>query len=190
MHKQPEITAQTKKKMIDVFCELYRHKPIEKITVREITQISKYNRSTFYQHFNDIYDLLDYLETDVLSYLKETAELNFKDIGDVATSAHRVAKLYDEKSDYLSALLGDYGSIRFIDKIKSEMATEVKNSNFSHLSEETLQYVQEFGLSTMISMFRLWHKNNKNISAEEFVTLTYDLIFRGIGNQIQDFNLE
>jgi len=36
MKKQPEITDKTRQAFIEVFCELYSQKPIEKISIQEI----------------------------------------------------------------------------------------------------------------------------------------------------------
>ncbi|OAS21194.1 hypothetical protein [Paenibacillus oryzisoli] len=36
MKKQPQITEQTNQKFVEVFCESYSQKPIEKISVQEI----------------------------------------------------------------------------------------------------------------------------------------------------------
>ena len=58
MKKQPEKTAKTKQIFVDVFCKLYTQKPFEKILVQEITNKAGYNRSTFYEYFSDMYDLL------------------------------------------------------------------------------------------------------------------------------------
>jgi AcrR family transcriptional regulator len=70
MKKQPQITEKTRQTFINVFCELYSQKPIEKISVQEITNKAGYNRSTFYQYFTDIYELLDFVENDLLNYIK------------------------------------------------------------------------------------------------------------------------
>lgn len=71
MKKQPQITEKTRQKFVEVFCELYSQKPIEKISVQEIANKSGYNRSTFYQYFTDIYELLDSVENDLLNDMKK-----------------------------------------------------------------------------------------------------------------------
>lgn len=43
--------------------ELMKHTEFEKITVKKICEKAQVNRSTFYAHFTDIYDLLDKMET-------------------------------------------------------------------------------------------------------------------------------
>jgi AcrR family transcriptional regulator len=54
MNKQPQITDQTRKNFVDAFISLNNRKPIEKITVKEITSITGNNRSTFYRYFPDV----------------------------------------------------------------------------------------------------------------------------------------
>lgn len=47
MKKQPQITEQTKDKLRSAFWTLYSSKPIDKITIKEITDLAGYNRGTF-----------------------------------------------------------------------------------------------------------------------------------------------
>ncbi|WP_277408818.1 TetR/AcrR family transcriptional regulator [Lacrimispora xylanisolvens] len=66
MIKQPEITMQTRKNLADAFWQIYCEKRIEKITVKEITTKAGYNRSTFYEYYTDVYDVLEQIEASVL----------------------------------------------------------------------------------------------------------------------------
>ena len=40
--------------------ELMKEKSLESITVQELCEVSNYPRATFYNYFDDIYDLLSY----------------------------------------------------------------------------------------------------------------------------------
>ena len=51
----------TKKAIIASFIKILKEKPFEKITIHEITADCGVARMTFYYHFEDIYDLLDYV---------------------------------------------------------------------------------------------------------------------------------
>lgn len=57
MHKQPDVTAATRKKIMDSFWDIYITTPIDKITISAITKSAGVHRSTFYEYFKDIYDL-------------------------------------------------------------------------------------------------------------------------------------
>ncbi len=48
------------------FWELLKQKPVNKITVREICDRAEINRSTFYKHYLDCYDLLEKLKEETL----------------------------------------------------------------------------------------------------------------------------
>jgi AcrR family transcriptional regulator len=47
----------SRKLLIDALCTLVKDQPLQKISVRDITEEAMVNRSTFYAHFVDKYDL-------------------------------------------------------------------------------------------------------------------------------------
>lgn len=53
----------TKKALARSLKELLEHKPLNKITVTDITQQCGVNRQTFYYHFQDIYALMEWIYT-------------------------------------------------------------------------------------------------------------------------------
>ena len=58
----------------NTFLKLLKEKPISKITVKEICEIAEINRTTFYKHYHDPYDLLEKLEEEAISGLLSTME--------------------------------------------------------------------------------------------------------------------
>ena len=61
----------TRQNIINAFIELRSHKELEKITIKELCEKAQINKSTFYSHYQDIYDLSDTLETEVVSSIME-----------------------------------------------------------------------------------------------------------------------
>lgn len=57
----------TRKLIMDSFIELSSKKEFKDITVKDITTEAMINRATFYYHFEDIYDLLEKVLSEVLS---------------------------------------------------------------------------------------------------------------------------
>lgn len=177
MKKQPEITEKTRQMFIDVFCELYSQKPIEKISVKDITSKAGYNRSTFYQYFSDIYELLDFVENDLLNYIKE-------EFTNKKAAANPVQDTLNclENSEHISvlkALLGDYGSIRFLERLKRDIPFDRLVLNFE--KEDSLTpYLIEFYISTTLSLFRLWLRQGKDLPTEELLKLVDNLYTNGI----------
>ncbi|WP_342471667.1 TetR/AcrR family transcriptional regulator [Metasolibacillus sp. FSL H7-0170] len=56
----------TRKLIIDSFIELSGKKEFKDITIKDITAEAMINRATFYYHFEDIYDLLEKVLSEVL----------------------------------------------------------------------------------------------------------------------------
>jgi AcrR family transcriptional regulator len=59
----------TRTKIIDTFLDLMSAKKWDKITVKELCESCSITRSTFYQYYSDIFDLMDDLETRLLEEL-------------------------------------------------------------------------------------------------------------------------
>jgi len=55
------MTIMTKNTIATVMKELTKHKSFEKITVKDITDSCGLNRQSFYYHFKDKYDLVDWI---------------------------------------------------------------------------------------------------------------------------------
>ena len=53
----------TKRALASALKELLEHKPLNKITIADITEQCGVNRQTFYYHFQDIYALLEWIYT-------------------------------------------------------------------------------------------------------------------------------
>lgn len=68
----------TRNSIINAFIELRSQKPLEKITVKELSDLAMISKATFYLHFKDIYDLSEFLENELLeSILKDIPHPEF-----------------------------------------------------------------------------------------------------------------
>ena len=47
----------TKRCITEAFLKLRTQKPLEKITIKELSELAMINKATFYSHYTDIYDL-------------------------------------------------------------------------------------------------------------------------------------
>lgn len=68
--------VRTKKYLYEALMALLKEKTFEEIKVSDICEEALVNRSTFYSHYNDKYDLLDAFIKDVKISLKEELEKN------------------------------------------------------------------------------------------------------------------
>ena len=79
-HKMNSIN--TKQMLVDALISIADKKPISKITISELVTYCNINRKTFYYHFTDIYDLLEWhLNNEI-----ETAISDLNPITDIDTT--------------------------------------------------------------------------------------------------------
>ena len=67
MKKQDPRIQRTRQNIMDGFMRLIKQKQFSDITITDITQEAEINRSTFYYHFMDKYDLIDEIQREVLT---------------------------------------------------------------------------------------------------------------------------
>ena len=179
MKKQPQITAQTRENLIQAFWSLYCEKKIEHITVKEITDKAGYHRSTFYEYFVDIYDLLNQLEDSLLEHI-EMNIINRLD-GELDDDlAQKIATIYDEKGEYLSELLGENGDPEFSNKVKAVMKPALTDAFGLPESEIHTSYIFEFASSGILAVVTHWYKNGKNLPSQELVGLVRSMLMSGV----------
>lgn len=56
----------TKSAIINSFLQLRSKKPLERISVKELSDLAEINKATFYLHYKDIYDLSESLENELI----------------------------------------------------------------------------------------------------------------------------
>ena len=177
MKKQPEITAKTKQALVNAFCNLYMERPMDKITIKEITAQAGYNRSTFYQYFTDVYDLLEYIENDLLECIRFAWNTGSNTL--FHPDLHELTAFFEHKECCLKAVLGDYGSAHFCERLKQELLGKELEKLVSQTGD-LVPYLIEFHIATSTALFRVWLKNGKDLSADELLGLIHNLYTKGI----------
>jgi AcrR family transcriptional regulator len=186
MKKQTEVTAQTRKNLIDAFWALYCEKRIEKITVKEITQKAGYNRGTFYEYFSDVYDVLEQLEESLIPAVHELPPISIAN-QDMGMPLDMFMSLYEQNSKYYSVLLGDRGDPAFASKLKNSTKPVIKQAFLEKYNMDPIEFdfILEFVLSAMIGIMSYWFRKDRILPVEDLVSLMYDLMENGVMKHIQ-----
>ena len=187
MKKNPEATALTRDNLIQAFWSLYCQKKIEHISIKEITDKAGYHRSTFYEYFVDIHDLLNQLEESLLEYIQENV-VNSLAVDRNSDIPQGLADLYESKGKYLSVLLGENGDPYFSKKLKAVMGSALMRPFGLSESELHTSYILEFGLSAIIATITHWYRNNKNLPSKELVSLIRSMLMNGIFPMVRKYS--
>lgn len=184
MIKNPSITAATRQNFIEAFCQLSQTEPVTKITVRELTQRAGYNRSTFYQYFDDVYDLLTAIEDLVLTQIMQNLANSF-DQGTLAeTFVTAFSQAHATLASYYEVVLTDSDQARFTKRLKV-MITSWLTTNYQLATTDTqLMYVVDFYLSGVIAVIERWIKQQRDLPTTTLAALIRGMIDDGLAPQL------
>ncbi len=113
----------TKEKIAAAFKQLMVQRPFDNITITDITDACGLNRLTFYYHFQDKYDLMNWIfYRDVISPIR--GSVNAENWPDKLYAALKVLK--EDGDYYCSSVSYDRVELRrYIFEVSSEIMTEV-----------------------------------------------------------------
>lgn len=97
-------TERTKRSIANAYLELRKQKSIEKITVKELSELAYINKATFYTHYNDIYDLADQLENEFMDSIIHELPHPESIITDPALATRELADMLIAKNDITTIL--------------------------------------------------------------------------------------
>lgn len=183
MGKQTEAAANTRQNLIDAFWCLYCQKRIEKITIREITAKAGYNRGTFYEYFNDVYQLLEELENSLIPCIDKLPQFTSAQTGTIGLPMGALFDYYEENSQYYSVLLGENGDPGFAAKLKKSIKPMLREVMPKELQcKLETDYALEYILSAMVGIMSYWYQNDRNIAKEKLIKLIRKINEKGIAD--------
>lgn len=147
MDKNLSCSELTKKKMADALKELIRTESFEKITVSDITDKCCVHRQTFYYHFQDRYELLDWLLYNEL-FIPLSDGFTFDNMYDKLLNMF--STMYADKKFYQHALKINSDDItRFVGNIVTEEFKRIikclgKDNGINPVDADEETFISEF----------------------------------------------
>lgn len=166
MKKQPELTRATRQAFVEALCILGKRKPVERITIQSIADKAGYSRSTFYQHFADIYDLIDCVESLVIERVKKNFLDTIRRERFVETFIDVFVETQSEQAIFFDLLLRPSTSAHFIRRLTTEVAPILIDKLKLPPNEPTTGYIVEMYFSTVLTAVGLWIERGRDLPLE------------------------
>lgn len=133
-------TYKTENAICEAFYELRRKMPLEKIRVNELCQTAQINKSTFYRHYLDIFDLSETLERELLEKVTSNfsaADTLYSDPELFVTGLRRAVQPYQEEI----FLLYDGRILTFADQMEEWLTLIYLNEDSAEEEKITLSFL-------------------------------------------------
>ena len=165
--------------------ELMREKSVNNITVKELVTRADLNRSTFYNYYSDIPDMLSKLEDELYNEFLYTLEAHIpkkEKVVDVSKDAHKfiedMCSVIKNNYEFCKCIFSKNGDLNFLFKLEEMIENNLKNQlrEIFDGKIDHLTYVYSFFKSGYIGILKEWMKGGCVESSEEIANITYDLI--------------
>jgi AcrR family transcriptional regulator len=172
--KNNQRALETRHKIREVLLEKMAGKSIHQISVQEICKDAKIHRTTFYAHYDDIYDLLNKIELEMedgISKLFLQSESGiYKPLSE--KNLEMLLAYVKQNADFYRVYLNDFNYIKTFDRRiatawKEEIEPVLKKGSL--LSETELRYQFEYFNSGLHGVIRKWLNTNCQESTEELI---------------------
>ena len=173
----------TKKILFDSLLKLMKNKNFEKIKISDICEESLINRSTFYAHYEDKYELLiDLFEEQKIALLKK-----LENNENIIFSKEYMMELLNILIDHIDENRETYSAILtnnrdgilidfLIDAIERDVSDRLKNNNEIIDSNLPLDIIVKFYAGGLINIGIAWITRNEKYSKEELLSYIDKLI--------------
>lgn len=176
----------TKKRLRQTFARLMSEKPIQNITVAELCARAEINRSTFYAHYSDIYDLQQKLEQEIYGEFQATLAqvdlANSSSQDNVPLFMVTMFGFLKRNADMCAVFLGPHSDRKFVMNlldIAKETTIEQYGRAYKKASAHQLELFYTFIAYGCIGLLEYWMKSGFSESVEEMARLSNQMIMQG-----------
>jgi len=178
----------TKKRLRKAFAQMMLERPLQNISVAELCIKAEINRSTFYAHYADIFDLQQRLEEEIYLEFQETlSHVNLPNALSVDKVPLFMVTMFDflkRNADLCGVFLGPYADRQFVLNLLNN-AKEITLTQYSKVykkaSPHQLELFYTFIAYGCIGLLEFWMQNGFVETVEEMAEMTNAMILRGAG---------
>lgn len=168
----------TKRALTNALIELMRENHISKISVKALCASADVNRSTFYAHFRNQYDLLAYIEAEALSDLKTRL---LDDDEPRTRNVEKILEYAQENADVFIMLLDESdGSFQQQIMELAHLVDLQMSDQEEAVAADELEYMYLFAVSGALAMLSRWLKKGTPQSPAEMSDLLLRMIQHGV----------
>ena len=168
----------TKAQLREALVKLLQTQHISKISVKALCDAADVNRSTFYVHYANPYDLLDQIETEILGNLR--AYLDRREVDCAPISEQNLTGILEyakPNADLFTVLLSENCGPAFQIRL-AEMVRLLPVP--SGMDERRKAYIAAFAFDGCISVLHQWLREGLVESSKEMSEFLMDILHNGL----------
>lgn len=159
----------TKMVLQQALLKLLEKKHIDKVTIKELCEVAKVNRGTFYLHYATPNDLLMEIEQQFIEENMNYFSPYFHEGYETSHLAGLFASILKNKS-LCSVIMGKNGNPRFLERIREMIRKHVVDGwhrEFPRYDRKHLDYVYDFLFTGSMRLILDWIQDDDGLSTQD-----------------------
>ncbi len=178
----------TRKQLREGLARLLEKKSIRDIKVKELVEEVDINRSTFYLHYSDIYDMLEKIEEELFEEI-QTAMKNHPISADAQSQAfiRQIFQIMDDNRAICKALCGPNGDMAFVTRMEDVVgskAVQVIEPLFK-IEKKQLRYSYAYCLNGCVGLIKMWLLNDGKETPEQMADIMYHMVSNSLNGYLE-----
>ena len=178
--KSPQRRTLTKRLIREAMLALLKTKPIQDITIRELCDMAGVNRTTFYNHYAGVYEVLGEMEENFLLQLTDENSFSHRQ-PDLPQHIERLCENLQKNKEIALLLLANNVDPNFSAKLmKLQACGSVWNETVSSYSSDEYELLAQFISGGAYAMVCHWLENGCQQTPKQIATLLTKVLQNGI----------
>lgn len=190
--KEDRRIKRTKALLKQGLIEIMNEKSVKDITVKELVERVDINRSTFYLHYADIYDLLHEIENTLMNEIKNIfdAYSSIEQLEESYAFLLTLFKTFENNRNLCRVLVNVNSSSGFIQEMEETLEEKIRTKLDSLLEDSSMissnSYI--FYRCGCIGLLKYWITTDAPETPEEMAKETYHLVVNSL-QRLQSSNI-
>ena len=175
--KQDKRNLSTKIELANAFKELSKEKPMNKITVNDLIKYCNLNRNTFYYHFEDIYNLINWMFNEEVKKIIESC-----DTSNYENFLNSVLDYIEENKHILNSAYNSFGREQlkkiliphFYATLNGIITNHIKNHNLT-IDTDFKKFLIDFYSAGIGELIISYCKDEQNIDRKKLINYLFAL---------------
>ena len=176
--------ARSRKLIVDALADLLQEKPLEKITVTDVVARANINRGTFYAHYRDIPDVVDYLIQQTFSSILDALSNQDDPSANLGhTLLTRIQAILEEDLVFYRKILNSNAATLMHNRLVNIMEEYfLQNADMYYRgNRQEFELAIRFCAGGLSNLYQDWFAGKLPYSLTELTKIGEDLLVRIIG---------
>ncbi len=170
----------TRQGIKEAFLSLIKNKPIEKITISELSAMADIGRGTFYTHYQDIYDLKNSIEQELIENLLHIFDETYpkdQDVNFKVFTKKLVTYVFENKEAF-KIVFNQESSIDSTLKLKEYFIDRILISENLDTNDVNNRIEVNFSVTGTLGVLYEWINDEIEIGSDELIIIIDSIIER------------